>query len=617
MRSINVVKTSIFFLSVSLIAVLSLEVLFEYLLYSEIKLTLINIYFLLAFISVMSLVFFTIISKMQERQNATLEAVSENLSKDGNAPILDLSNNTFEKNSSEIKVFLTRFYESQDEFLFISDPNNFIKEVFGNYKNVVIDSISENIIGFNIIDILDISADSRENLVKLYKETTAYRNSNLGFEFSVLKNEVECRYFLDEKILYNDEGEVRNIIGVIKNIDEVYELRKKQTVTDELSDAKEKIEQISQLKSSILTNINHELRSPIASILGLTEIILEETHTEGIKEKIIEINKAGLSLLNSINSIINLGLLESSQIKFKIEECDTGNIISDVLSRFIKNRFIEENSVEKDLLLNCSALVDKKLLVNILNNLLENALKYTINGKILIRNENKIDKTGKISYCCITVKDYGAGLNEENKKLLFSDFRTMNDAIGNIHEESGLGLLVAKKMTELMKGKIEVLSTPGLGTEFKIYFPSKISGIEKSKKEEIQNKLLFTKDSLPKVLLVEDNNTNKVITVLFLKELCNIDHAADGNSAIEFATKNKYDLILMDINLGPGINGIEVTSSIRKLPVNNTIPIIAVTGYAMPGDEEKLLHLGFDGYLAKPFTKESITNLIRSYLRIE
>jgi len=117
--------------------------------------------------------------------------------------------------------------------------------------------------------------------------------------------------------------------------------------------------------------------------------------------------------------------------------------------------------------------------------------------------------------------------------------------------------------------------------------------------------------------LVEDNNTNKVITILFLKDLCKIDHAPDGNTAIELASKNKYDLILMDINLGPGINGIEVTSSIRKFPTNNSIPIIAVTGYAMPGDEEKLLHLGFDGYLAKPFTKESITNLIRSYLRIE
>ncbi len=617
MKSINVIRASIFFLSVSLIVVFGLEVIFEYLLYSEIRLTFINIYFLLAFISVMSLVFFTMHAKIKERYDILLKAGSDNIDERGNGRAGEQTTDKAGKNSSDIRELLSQFCESQDECFFFADRENIIKEIFGNYKNVIADSKKENIIGLNLFDVINLSADNRENLIRLLKETTAFRNSSFEYEFSIFQNDAENRYLLREKIFYNDKGEVNNFIGVIKNINEIYELRKKEIATEELSDAKEKIEQISQLKTSILTNINHELRSPIASILGLTEIILEETHTEGIKEKIFEINKAGLSLLNSINSIINLGLLESSQIKFKIEECDIGNIITDVLSGFVKNRFIEENSVEKDLLLNCSTLVDKKLLVNILNNLLENALKYTINGKILIRTENKIDEAEKSSNCCITVKDFGAGLNEENKKLLFSDFRTMNDAIGNIHEESGLGLLVAKKMTELMKGKIEVYSTPGLGTEFKIYFPNTISGIEKSKKKDIQNKTLYTKDSLPKVLLVEDNNTNKVITVLFLKELCNIDHAPDGNNAIELAARNIYDLILMDINLGPGINGIEVTSSIRKLPVNNMIPIIAVTGYAMPGDEEKLLHLGFDGYLAKPFTKESITNLIRSYLRIE
>lgn len=565
----------------------------------------------------MSLVFFTMTAKIKEKYDILLNDRRYKIDEKENVSSEEQITVKPEINFTDIKDFLSQFYEFQDEFFFLSDSGNFIKAFYGNYKNVINDSNADKLIGLNLFDVINLSAVNRENLIKLFKETTTYRKSILEFEFSIIKNDVESRYILREKIIYNDKGEADNFIGVIKNINEIYELRRKETASEELSDAKEKIEQMSQLKTSILTNINHELRSPIASILGLTEIILEETHTAGIKEKIFEINKAGLSLLNSINSIINLGLLESSQIKFKIEECDIGNIITDVLFGFVKNRFIEENSVEKDLLFNCSALVDKKLLVNILNNLLENALKYTVNGKILVRTENKIDGSGKSSYCCITVKDFGAGLNEENKKLLFSDFRTMNDAIGNIHEESGLGLLVAKKMTELMKGKIEVYSSPGLGTEFKIYFPNSINGIEKSKKKDIPNKTLYTKDSLPNVLLVEDNNTNKVITVLFLKELCNIDHAPDGNSAIELATKNKYDLILMDINLGPGINGIEVTSSIRKLPVNNMIPIIAVTGYAMPGDEEKLLHLGFDGYLAKPFTKESITNLIRSYLRIE
>lgn len=616
MKSINVIKTSILFLLISLVVILGLEVLFEYLLYSEIKLTFINLYFILAFISIMSLVFFTFISKIIERYNSEeSEDSNDSYNKDGYKRKQQTINQ--EIFPTDIRSYLSQLNELQDEFVFLADSQNIIKSIIGNYKNIVREPETRNIVGLNLLDVFNLTAGDREILRKLFEEATNYRDKILEFEFSIIQNETENRYLLREQINYTEKGDVNYSIGIIKEINELYQLRKKQLTTEKLVEAKEKVEQISQLKSSILTNINHELRSPIASILGLTEIISEEIQSESIREKIFQINKAGLSLLNSINSIINLGLLESSQIKLKIEECDIGMIITDVLSGFVKNGFVVESNVEKDLLVNCTALVDKKLLVNILTNLLENALKYTINGKLLVRTENKVDEREKTSYCCITVKDYGAGLNEENKKLLFSDFRTMKDAIGNIHEESGLGLMVAKKMTELMKGKVEVFSTPGLGTEFKIYFPNMVLGMEKHKKKEIQNNILYTKESLPNVLLVEDNNTNKVITVLFLKDLCNIDHAPDGNTAIELASKNNYDLILMDINLGPGINGIEVTSSIRKFPINNLIPIIAVTGYAMPGDEEKLLHLGFDGYLAKPFTKESITNLIRSYLRIE
>ena len=124
------------------------------------------------------------------------------------------------------------------------------------------------------------------------------------------------------------------------------------------------------------------------------------------------------------------------------------------------------------------------------------------------------------------------------------------------------------------------------------------------------------KSSKPKVLLVEDNLTNKVITSLFLKEICDIEHAGSGNAAIELCEKNDYDLILMDINLGSGINGIETVERIKKIRNYISVPFVAVTGYAMPGDEEKLLDLGFEKYLAKPFKKDQIVSLVKSILKL-
>ena len=126
-----------------------------------------------------------------------------------------------------------------------------------------------------------------------------------------------------------------------------------------------------------------------------------------------------------------------------------------------------------------------------------------------------------------------------------------------------------------------------------------------------------TGNKKPGILLVEDNVTNKMITELFIKDICNVEHALNGLQAIEMCKKKEYDLVLMDINLGSGINGIETTERIKEIEYYKKIPFVAVTGYAMPDDEERLLHLGFDEYLAKPFKKEQIRQLVKKILKLD
>jgi CheY-like chemotaxis protein len=132
--------------------------------------------------------------------------------------------------------------------------------------------------------------------------------------------------------------------------------------------------------------------------------------------------------------------------------------------------------------------------------------------------------------------------------------------------------------------------------------------------EKVSN---VTDKKKPGILLVEDNVTNKMITELFIKDICEVSHALNGLQAIEMCEKAEYDLVLMDINLGPGINGIETTERIKKIKYYEKVPFVAVTGYAMPDDEERLLHLGFDEYLSKPFKKEQITKLIKKILKLD
>ena len=171
-----------------------------------------------------------------------------------------------------------------------------------------------------------------------------------------------------------------------------------------------------------------------------------------------------------------------------------------------------------------------------------------------------------------------------------------------------------------MKGKIELKSTKEKGTIFKLFFPIELQKISiqenvEANKNAVTSITLGARKTLPKVLLVEDNNTNKVITVLFLKNICSIEHSPNGETALQMAKNNNYDLILMDINLGSGINGIETTNRIRAFEGYSNKPIIAVTGYAMPGDEDKLLHLGFNQYIAKPFSKELIISVVNKALK--
>jgi PAS domain S-box-containing protein len=380
-------------------------------------------------------------------------------------------------------------------------------------------------------------------------------------------------------------------------------------------------EELSRLNSRLLSKINLELRDPMANILGLAEILREEVSSSSELEKVEQISNSAERFMQAINSLINLYLLELSRYELNLEQLNINQILEGIANEFSpkimnKNLYFRIET-DKDL----TAVGDEKLFKGILYNILNNAVAYTNKGGISITGKNV--KRGENQICEITVSDTGIGMTKEKMEYIYGEPTNLKELYEVNKSETGIGLIISKKMAELMKGKILFNSVVDKGSTFTLHLPGRFLSEKKifPKKEKtiIVNEKVSNVTGMkkPGILLVEDNVTNKMITELFIKDICEVSHALNGLQAIEMCEKAEYDLVLMDINLGPGINGIETTERIKKIKYYEKVPFVAVTGYAMPDDEERLLHLGFDEYLSKPFKKEQITKLIKKILKLD
>jgi CheY-like chemotaxis protein/anti-sigma regulatory factor (Ser/Thr protein kinase) len=254
-------------------------------------------------------------------------------------------------------------------------------------------------------------------------------------------------------------------------------------------------------------------------------------------------------------------------------------------------------------------MLDKRLFKEIMTNLIKNAIKYTERGGIIIESLIKND------YVEINIRDTGIGIPRDKYKVIFEEFRQESEGYSRSFEGTGLGLTLAKRYAELMRGNISVKSELGVGSVFTVRLP-----LRSERKGFIPNGLLkeenlkdeTPKDELRKILLVENDKINANLIRLYLRNLYEVTLAVNGNEALELTSKNKYDAILMDINLGESINGVEVTKILRKIPDYKNTPIIAVTAFAMKGDKEEFFEAGLDYYIAKPFYKSKLIGLLDS-----
>ena len=380
--------------------------------------------------------------------------------------------------------------------------------------------------------------------------------------------------------------------------------------------ARDRAEEANHAKTTLLTNLSHEFRTPITGILGMGAILRSQVADPGMREAVEGIIASGQRLHYTLDVILKLGQLSSGNLQPALGDVTVAATIEHAAHRFrpladakgLALRIQPNNGIH-------TLRSDGQMLDDILSYLLDNAVKYTHTGTIIIRHEERT-KDG-IRWCAFDIEDTGIGIATEHQETIFKEFRQVSEGYGRGYEGSGLGLTVAKRMVELLGGTLSVTSQPGTGSTFTVLlpFPETLAPEQPAIQAQSAGKTEHSvRAGMPEVLIVEDNFINKAVIADFLKHMCSTDHARDGRTAIRMAQQKHYDAVLMDINLGPGLDGIETTKVIRQMQGYQNTPIVAVTGYTLPGERDRLLSEGLTHYIPKPFDQKDIQDVVRSLL---
>ncbi|MDO8412897.1 MAG: ATP-binding protein [Gallionellaceae bacterium] len=369
---------------------------------------------------------------------------------------------------------------------------------------------------------------------------------------------------------------------------------------EELKSAKATAEKASMAKSDFISNMSHELCTPLNAILGFAQLLTIDATppTPAQKESIDQILQAGWFLLKLINEILDLSLIESGKKMMSPEPVAVREVLQECHS------MIKPQAKERGLNIifpaDCPYYVqaDRTRLMEVLINLLSNALKYNCEQGSIIVDCVAHDA----EHIIISVKDTGAGLPEEKVEQLFQPFNRLGQEQGR-EEGTGIGLAISKRLVEAMGGSIGVVSTPGVGSMFWIELNAAqatraLPGSELAALTQTQSRADMSARTL---LYVEDNVANlKLVEQLVARRPdLRMLSASDGHMGIAVARTHQPDVILMDINL-PGLNGLEVMKILNTDPLTAHIPIVALSANAIPRDVETGLQAGFFRYLTKP-----------------
>jgi signal transduction histidine kinase len=455
------------------------------------------------------------------------------------------------------------------------------------------------------LPILVLTADASD--ATKMKALSAGASDFLSKPFDLVEVSLRIKNLLYTNYLYSQVRD-QNVILEEKVKERTVELESKNEL---LKEALEKAEAANRLKLAFLHNISHEIRTPLNGILGFSNLLTD--NSIGIEEKTeyLEImQESSNRLINAITGFLDMSLLNSGNMELILSNINPEKLLLDGYSKFRndcikKNIELEINT--ENLPESWVVISDETKLRKVFYNLVENAIKFTENGRIEIGSE--ISNNEIIFF----VKDTGIGIPPEFKDRIFQNFNQADEGDSRKFEGLGLGLSISKGLIDLIGGKIWYNSIQNKGTEFYFSIPVNVHEIAQAKKELDVSAIDESKKL--KILIVEDDETNYYLLYLFLNSSnVTLIHARDGNEALNvFKKQPEIAIILMDLRL-PNLSGFKVTEEIKS--INSKIPVIAISSYSGMEQIQMALHAGCDDYIVKPVNKQVLFDKLSKFISI-
>jgi PAS domain S-box-containing protein len=453
------------------------------------------------------------------------------------------------------------------------------------------------------------SGESSKSKYKVLWDTITSGNEWQGEIYNKKKNGDFYWELASISPIINEKGKTTHYLAVKEDITE------RKRVEKELIEAKESAESANKLKDAFIANISHEIRTPLNGIIGMTGLI-KESFQDSIKredEELFEgIDYSTRRLVRTVDLILNYSRLQVGEYPLFPKKIELSAICQNLVRDYAieaKNKFIEiifQNDCQ-----NSTIFADEYSIAMAVSNIIGNAIKFSSRGII-----NLILRKDSNGVIILDIIDKGIGIGVEYLDKIFEPYRQEQMGYGRAYDGIGLGLALVKKILELNGASISVKSIKGEGTTFTINFGNMAKPNKKKKESRRVSYILpaVEKPGKAMVMIVEDDAINQMTISKYLENDYNsiVTNSTDG--AYEILKSKKIDLILMDISILGNKNGLELTKELKSSAEFSQIPVIAVTAHAFEADKQNALESGCDNYLAKPFSKQELLDMIAIYL---
>lgn len=416
--------------------------------------------------------------------------------------------------------------------------------------------------------------------------------------------------YLSISAVSDEDGEVTHYIAHVVDISEQKANEKR------LRRAHAQAEAANVAKGRFLAIMSHEIRTPLNAILGVFDLLKETRLNDGQQDLVDTGHSSGSQLLSIINDILDFSKMEAGKLELKRAAFDLHSLLNTAVE------MLQTQAMMKGLALSLFmdhdfpryAESDPGRLRQILINLVNNAIKFTPSGHIIVRASASRDVGDDFTLHC-EVEDSGIGISPEFRDLLFDEFTMADGTHARTQQGSGLGLAICKQLVKLMGGDIGVRSDPGQGSVFTFDIPMRSADHAENELDPGHAPVRDLPIQPVRILLAEDNAANQMIIRSILAHSgITLAAVSNGREAVAAVQESDFDLVLMDISM-PVMDGIAATQAIRQLPPPvGRIPVVALTAHAMDSDKERFLQAGMDAHLSKPINRHAVFGCIRQYV---